>query len=111
MIQQGEIYLADLNPTKGSEQKGIRPVIIISGNSLNNSANIVIVFPITTQTKNYFGDVVIEPNIENNLENISEILVSQIRTISKERLLKKIGIINNKEIKQLIIGLNKILLY
>jgi len=111
IIIQKDIFLADLNPARGNEQKGMRPVIIISGNSLNSAAGIVIVAPLTTKIKNYYGDVILQYRKENGLDKISEILVSQIRTISKERLLKKIGRISNEELKQIIIGLNKLLIY
>ena len=52
-MKQGEIWYADLNPTKGREQAGLRPVLITSGNLLNEHLPIVIVMPLTTKIKNY----------------------------------------------------------
>jgi mRNA interferase MazF len=52
-MRQGEIWYADLNPVKGSEQAGFRPVVILSGNLLNENLPIVIVAPLTTKIKNY----------------------------------------------------------
>lgn len=50
-MRQGELWYVDLNPTKGSEQKGQRPVLIISGNLLNEHLNVVIACPLTTKSK------------------------------------------------------------
>ena len=52
-MKQGEIWFVDLNPTKGSEQAGQRPVVVISGNLLNEHLTVVIVVPLTTKIKNY----------------------------------------------------------
>ena len=54
-MKQREIWMADLNPTKGSEQAGIRPVVILSGNALNDHMPVVIVAPLSTKIKNYKG--------------------------------------------------------
>ncbi len=108
---QGEIWYANLSPTKGSEQAGLRPVVIISGNLLNEYLNIVICCPLTTKIKNYKGDLVLEPNKTNGLKQKSEILTFHIRSISKERLTKKIGKISAAEVKELKKYLNEILEY
>ena len=108
---QGEIWYANLSPTKGSERSGLRPVLIISGNLLNQYLNIVICCPLTTKIKNYTGDLVLEPNKSNGLKRTSEILTFHIRSISKERLTKKVGKISAGEIKELKKYLNEILEY
>lgn len=110
-MQQGEIWYANLNPTKGSEQAGLRPVVIVSGNLLNQYLNIVICCPLTTKIKNYKGNVVLQPNNQNKLKQISEILTFHIRSISKERFTKKIGKISSEEIDKVKICLNEILEY
>ena len=89
-MKQCEIWYANLNPGKGSEQKGFRPVVIISGNLLNQYLPVVIACPLTSKLKNYKGNVVLEPNADNGLTEKSEIMVFQIRSISKDRLIKKI---------------------
>jgi len=66
-MMQGEIWYADLNPTKGSEQAGFRPLVIISGDLLNEHLNVVITCPLTTRVKNYKGNVVLQPEKINNL--------------------------------------------
>ncbi len=106
-----EIWYADLNHVKGSEQKGYRPVVIISGNVVNTLLNVVIACPLTTKIKDYKGNVVLEPNQENGLSQKSEILIFHVRSVSKERLVRKIGTITSEQLEQLKQGLNDILKY
>ena len=110
-MRQGEIWYADFNPTKGSEQSGFRPLVIISGNLLNEHLNVVITCPLTTKIKNYKGNVVLEPNKINQLKRASEILIFHIRSVTKERLVKKIGSISRTELNLLKKGLDDILRY
>ena len=110
-MKQGEIWYANLNPIKGQEQAGIRPVVIVSGNLLNTYLNIVICCPLTTKIKNYKGNVVLQPDAKNKLKQTSEILTFHIRSISKERLTKKIGAITDDEMNRIKITLNEIMNY
>ncbi|MBU2553762.1 MAG: type II toxin-antitoxin system PemK/MazF family toxin [Bacteroidetes bacterium] len=110
-MKQREIWYADLNPVRGNEQKGYRPVVIISGDALNTYLNIVIACPLTSRIKNYKGNVVLEPNNENGLPLKSEILTFHIRSISKERLVNKIGNISKEELSTLKQSLDDILRY
>ncbi|MFM1810957.1 MAG: putative growth inhibitor, PemK-like protein [Bacteroidota bacterium] len=90
-MKQGEIWYTDLNPVKGSEQAGFRPVIIVSGNLLNQHANVVICIPLTTQIKNYHGNLVLDPSPTNGLSAKSEGLTLHVRSISKARLVQRLG--------------------
>jgi mRNA interferase MazF len=108
---QGEIWQADLNPYKGSEQGGFRPVVILSGNLLNRYLPVVITAPLTTKIKKYKGNPVLKPSETNGLNNESELLVFQIRSISKDRLVKKIGTIKHEELELAINTLNDLLKY
>ena len=110
-MKQAEIWYADLNPVKGTEQAGYRPVVIISGNLLNKYLKIVIACPLTSKVKNYKGNIVLEPNKQNGLVKTSEVLVFHVRSISQDRLVKKIGNISGKQLKQLKVGLDEILKY
>ena len=110
-MKQGEIWNANLNPTKGSEQAGFRPVVIISGNLLNRYLEVVIAVPLTTKIKNYKGNPVLKPGKVNGLKKPSEMLVFHIRSVAKDRLVKKIGDIEEKELKQVVGTLNDILRY
>lgn len=109
MYIQWDIYYANLNPTKWKEQAWMRPVVIISWNSLNTNWSIVMVMPITSKIKNFFWDIIIKPNKTNWLKEKSEILAFQIRAIATSRLNKKIWSITKKEIENLIYWLNILL--
>lgn len=98
-MKQGDIWLADLNPIKGKEQAGMRPVVIISGNMLNSNLSLVIICPLTSKVKHFFGGLVIEPTPENGLQYQSEVLTFHIRAVSKERLNKKLGSLNIQEMQ------------
>ena len=110
-MKQGEIWLADLNPTKGSEQKGVRPVIIISGNLLNDNANVVMICPLTSSIKRYHGNLILEPNAVNGLSSISEGLTLHIRSIAKSRLKNRMGKITTSELIKIKTCLNDLLHY
>lgn len=110
-MKQGEIWMANLDPTIDSEQKGTRPVVIISGNAMNDNLGLVIVCPISSKIKNFIGDIILEPSIENGIIYKSEILIFQVRTISKNRLISKTGHLSDSELYQIIFNLNKILKY
>lgn len=110
-MKQGEIWELYLNPTKGSEQSGRRPAVIISGNMLNTYLQVVIVCPLTTSIKNYKGNLIIKPNEINGLEKVSEVLTFHVRSVSKTRLDKKIGKISLKDVEVIKKTLNDILKY
>lgn len=110
-MKQGEIWMANLDPTIASEQKGTRSVVIISGNAMNDNLGLVIICPISSKIKNFIGDIILEPSIENGLTSKSEILIFQVRTISKNRLISKTGHLSDNELNQIIFNLNKILKY
>lgn len=110
-MKQGEIWYANLDPIKGSEQAGFRPVLIISGNLLNKYLNIVIVVPLTTKIKNYKGNPILSPSKKNGLKQESEILIFHIRSVSKDRLIEKTGDIEDEELKLALQTLNEILKY
>lgn len=110
-MKQGEIWYANLNPSKGSEQAGFRPVVILSGNMLNQHLPVIIVAPLTTKIKNYKGNPVLDPDPVNGLKQKSEILIFHIRSISKDRLIEKSGQISKAQLAQSIKTLNDILTY
>ena len=97
-IKQFDIWLADLNPSRGTEPGKTRPVVIIQTDLLNDSHLSTIICPITTK---------IQPEIEllrvhlkkNQLDKPSDILVDQIRAIDNKRLLQKIGQLNASQIQ------------
>ncbi|MEY8442515.1 type II toxin-antitoxin system PemK/MazF family toxin [Lactobacillaceae bacterium 24-114] len=90
-IKRGDIFYADLSPVVGSEQGGKRPVLIIQNNRGNHFSTTVIVAPITTQSqkKKLPTHVVLKTKVTGIPHN-SIVLLEQIRTIDKQRLMDKI---------------------
>lgn len=110
-MRQKEIWFTDLNPVKGSEQAGYRPVVIISGNLLNTYLDVVITCPLTTKIKNYKGNLILKPDSSNGLEQTSEVLTFHVRSVSKKRLISKIGEISDSNLNEIKQCLNEILTY
>jgi mRNA interferase MazF len=96
-MQKGEIWMADLNSIIGTEQSDHRPVIIIFGNAMNSYFDMVITCPLSSKLKNFIGNVILEPAAANGLTQKSEIIVFQVRIISKVRLTKHIGHITTEQ--------------
>ena len=92
MVTRGDIFLANLEPVRGREQGGIRPVLVIQNNIYNQHSPVIIIAAITSKpfTKEYPTNVFITKQ-ESKLDKDSTILLNQIRTIDKQRLIKKIG--------------------
>lgn len=110
-MKQGEIWFVDLNPTAGSEQAGRRPVLILSGNMLNQYLPVVIVAPLTTKLKYYKGNPLLQPSSINGLKQPSEVLVFHIRSVSKDRFRERLGIADPRAVNEAIKTLNEILRY
>ncbi len=102
-MNQYDIYLANLNPTIGREQFGTRPILIIS-NDYENLLDVVTIIPITS-LKNGRKIYPNELLLQNELEKPSILLCQQIRTISKERLIKKLASISDHITKKKIIDI------
>ena len=93
-IFRGEVWLLNLDPTLGREQAGIRPALIISDNIFNQSyADLVIVVPITSQNKNIRSHVKISQG-EGGLSLESFAKCEDVRSVSKQRLIKKLGTVS-----------------
>ena len=108
-MKQAEIWETYFDPVEGQEQSGRRPAVIISGNTMNNNLTLVMVCPLTSKVHNYKGNPVIEPTSENGLKKTSEILVFQTRAVLKNRLRKKLGVIDIKHLEDIHQTLNKLL--
>jgi mRNA interferase MazF len=107
-ILRGEIRWADLNPVRGREQAGFRPVLILSQDVFNQRSGTVIATAITSQPQRAGFPLTLE--LESaGLPKRSWIKISQIRTLSIERIGKKIGGVSPEELNQVIEGLNEII--
>ena len=110
-MKQKEIYLAALSPIRGQEQSGTRPVLVISGPSMNSFFKLVMVCPLSSKIKNYPACVVIKKNARNGLKQDSEVLTFHARTIAKDRLIKKLGEISGDQLEIIFQCLSDILRY
>jgi mRNA interferase MazF len=108
-MKQGELWKLSLDPVKGREQADYRPALIVSGNLMNTHLDLVIVCPLTTSIKHYKGNAVIEPTKQNGLSATSEVLTFHVRSVSKLRLMERIGTVESEELKIALKGLNDIL--
>lgn len=107
-ILRGEIRWADLNPVRGREQAGFRPVLIISQDIFNERSGTVIAIAITSQPQRAGFPLTLE--LESvDLPKPSWVKISQIRTLSIERIGKRAGRISPEELDQVIEGLNEII--
>ena len=103
VYRRGDLYLADLSPVTGSEQGGVRPVLVIQNNIGNFYAPTLIVAMITTKKK------ALQPThyrIEKLLPHPSVVLLEQLRTIDKHRIMQYLGKLDEKEM----VGIDEALL-
>jgi len=107
-ILRGEIRWADLNPVRGHEQSGLRPVLILSHDIFNERSGTVIAVAITSQPQRAGFPLTMELKTAR-LPKRSWIKISQIRTLSVERIGKIIGKASPEAMDQVIEGLNEII--
>jgi mRNA interferase MazF len=96
VVKRGDIYYADLSPVIGSEQGGMRPVLIIQNNVGNKYSPTVIVAAITTKIEKGKMPTHVEVGADKGLEKNSVVLLEQIRTIDKQRLRDQVTQLDNK---------------
>ncbi|RLB37395.1 MAG: type II toxin-antitoxin system PemK/MazF family toxin [Deltaproteobacteria bacterium] len=107
-ILRGEIRWADLNPVRGREQAGFRPVLILSHDVFNMRSGTVIAMAITSQPQRAGFPLTLELD-SRSLPKRSWVKISQIRTLSNERVGKRIATATPEELAQVIEGLNEII--
>lgn len=99
-IKRNEIYYADLNPVKGSEQGGIRPVLVIQNDTGNKHSPTTIVAAITSKEEKAKLPTHVEVG-SCGVERKSLALLEQIRTIDKSRLIKYVGELDGATVKEI----------
>lgn len=95
VIKQYEVYLINLDPTVGSEIKKTRPCLVISPNEMNSSIHTIIIAPMTTKSHKYPTRVPVKFQ-----EKKGWVVLDQLRTVDRIRLIKKLGNIKIKEIEK-----------
>ncbi|MFH2046620.1 MAG: type II toxin-antitoxin system PemK/MazF family toxin [Pseudomonadota bacterium] len=107
-ILRGNIHWADLNPVIGSEQGGLRPVLILSQNIFNERSGTVIAVAITSQPQKAGFPLTLELT-EPKLQKQSWVKISQVRTLSVKRIGHKLAKASDEELALIIEGLNEII--
>jgi mRNA interferase MazF len=101
-LKRGEVWLADLNPTQGSEQAGIRPVIIFQNDLVSKFSTTTIAIPLTTNQRRAALPICLMIEQGNGgLSQNSVALCYQMRVLDKTRLIRKLGQLNPETISQL----------
>jgi len=107
MVRRGEVYLADLNPVRGHEQGGTRPVLVVQNDIGNKYSSTTIAAAITSRTKSRMPIHVEITAEESGLPKDSIVLLEQIRTLAKERLMRKLGELSQEKIQEVDLALHK----
>ena len=107
-ILRGDILWADLNPVKGHEQAGFRPVLILSPEVFNERSGTVIALALTSQPQRAGFPLTMEI-ASVTLPKPTWVKISQIRTLSVQRLSKRMGHVSDDEMSQVVEGLNEII--
>ncbi len=111
MPRQGELWTADLGPVKGSEQAGYRPVLVVSGDLLNDHLQVRWVVPLTSKLPGYMGNPQLMPTLENGLTQPSEVLVLHLRSMDRSRLVARLGRVEAETMQRVHDTFHKILRY
>jgi mRNA interferase MazF len=95
VVKQYQIVLVNLDPTKGSEIRKTRPCLIISPNEINDNINTIVIAPMTTVSRAYPTRVAVTHNRKKGW-----VVIDQIRTIDKARIIKNLGTISKLEVEK-----------
>ena len=94
-INQYDVVLVNLDPTMGSEMKKTRPCVVLSPNEMNKHLQTIVIAPMTSSSKNYPTRIKV---VQNGQEGW--VVIDQIRTIDRNRIIKRFETLTNKEIEQ-----------
>lgn len=101
MIQRGDIFLVDLDPVVGSEVGKTRPAVVLQNELANRTSPTVTVLPLSSKVDRVFPFQVLIPAGEGGLEHDSKALCEQIRTLSRRRLLQRLGSLSPERLKEI----------
>ena len=107
-VLRGDVWWADLNPVRGSEQAGVRPVLVVSHDIFNERSGTVIALALTSQEPSAGFPLTFELT-KSKLPKRSWVKIGQVRTLAVERLSSKLGRVTPEEIDQVVDGLNQII--
>ncbi len=107
-VLRGDIVWADLNPVVGHEQAGLRPVLVVSRAAFNVRSGTVIAVPVTSQPGNAGFPLTLEITTAK-LPKKSWAKIGQVRTLSTQRIRKRLARVKPEEVNQIVAGLNEII--
>lgn len=100
-FKRGEIWLANLDPTRGSEQAGTRPILVLQNDAINKFTSTALTIPLTTNLRRSLLPSCLQIGSgEGGLQSDSVALCHQLRVIDKTRLIKRLGAVNDETNKQ-----------
>ncbi len=110
-VRRGDIWFVDWSPSRGSEQAGIRPAVIIQTDAANRNPHYpnTIVLTIGTKGKAVPFHVAVNPSEENGLNETSFVKCEQILTISKERLIRRVGRLEDERLETAAAAIHRVL--
>ena len=100
-VKKGDLFFADLNPVVGSEQGGVRPIVIIQNDKGNKYSPTTVVATITSRQTKKPLPTHVEIKVGNGITKKSIVMLEQIRTIDKTRLLEHIGTLEQEDVKRI----------
>lgn len=106
MVNKWEIYFCNLNPVQGSEQRGMRPLLVVSNDAVNHAVPVATVLPLSSiksGDKLYPTEIFLPAGV-TSLSKDSAAMVQQIRTVSHNRLINKVGNIEDDEYRREILN-------
>jgi mRNA interferase MazF len=98
IVKKGDLFFADLSPVVGSEQGGVRPVLVVQNDVGNKYSPTIIVAAVTSQTKTKLPTHVRLEATQGGLSKDSVVLLEQLRTIDKQRLKERIGTLSESQL-------------
>src|SRR4030042_293503 len=111
VIKRGDIWVVDWSPGRGSEQTGMRPALVIQTGAANRNPHYLntIVLTVSSKGKEVPFHIPIHPSAENGLEMPSFVKCEQVLTISKERLVRRLGYIEKEQFDAVAIAIRRVL--
>lgn len=110
-MKRGEIWLGNLNPSKGTQPEKIRPVLILQTDLLNETHNSTIVLPITSQIIKGIDHLRVHLKLSkiNGLEKDSDVLIDQLIALDNKRLMQRLGKVTNSELDLIAVNISIVL--
>ena len=110
-VRRGEIWIVDWTPSRGSEQTGMRPAVVIQTDAANMNSQYpnTVVVTLSTKGKAVPFHVSVDPSAENGLKEVSFVKCEQVLTISKDRLVRHVGSLGEKHLQAVAASLRRVL--